>query len=138
MNPYAALADAVVVLHLAYVSYIVFGLLAILIGRLRRWNWVRNPWFRLTHVLAIVVVALEAVFDVRCPLTVWEHQLREAAGQPRPEGEFIGQIVHRLMFFDLPPWVFTSAYVSFALLVLATFLFVPVRFRRVAGAAPKS
>ena len=40
------LADLIVVLHAAYVSFVVFGLAAILLGVVFRWRWVRNVWFR--------------------------------------------------------------------------------------------
>ena len=34
------------------------GLLLVAVGGLRGWAWVRNPWFRLTHLAAIVAVSL--------------------------------------------------------------------------------
>src|SRR5262245_62640907 len=85
---YSFLADVVVGVHLAYVFYVLFGLLAILIGLACRWEWVRNPWFRWSHLLMIVVVALESVVGMVCPLTEWEDWLRAKAGQSvedRPE-----------------------------------------------------
>jgi hypothetical protein len=124
---YAWLADAVVAIHVAYVSFVIFGQLAILIGAARRWSWIRNRTFRLVHLVAIVVVASEAVLGIPCPLTVWESDLRRLAGQQAAEGTFIGRWLHDLLFFEFPPWVFTTAYVSFALLVLGTLLLVPPR-----------
>jgi len=53
----------------AYISYVVLGQLAILVGIVRRWQWIRNPWFRWTHLLMILVVAWEAVQGITCPLT---------------------------------------------------------------------
>ena len=47
------LADVIVVLHAAYVSFVVFGLAAILLGIVFRWSWVRNVWFRAIHLIAI-------------------------------------------------------------------------------------
>ena len=43
------LADIVVVIHFAYVAFVVLGLVAVLMGYVFKWNWVRNRWFRLTH-----------------------------------------------------------------------------------------
>jgi Protein of Unknown function (DUF2784) len=127
---YGILADVVVAVHVAYVSFVVLGQLAILAGVWRGWAWVRNRWFRLAHLLAIMIVALEAVFNIACPLTVWEGRLREAAGSQAVEGTFIGRWLHDLIFFELPPWVFTAVYVGFAVLVLATLWWVPPRWRR--------
>jgi hypothetical protein len=126
---YALLADLIVAVHVAYVGFVVLGELMILAGLAFRWRWVRNRWFRLAHLIAIVFVAAEAVFDIACPLTVWEDHLRQAAGQEVAAGTFVGRWLDALLFFNLPPWVFTIAYVAFAALVLATLLLVPPHWR---------
>ena len=128
-------ADLVVVLHAAYVSFVVLGLAAIIAGAILNWSWVRNFWFRMIHLIAIGVVVAEAVAGIPCPLTVWEHRLREAAGQTAYAGDFLGYWAHRLIFFRAAPWVFTLAYTLFGLAVLATFFLVPPRRsrRQVAG-----
>ncbi len=63
------LADAVVIIHAAYVGFVVFGLAAILIGVALEWDWVRGFCFRLSHLVAIALVCLEAILGVMCPLT---------------------------------------------------------------------
>jgi len=128
---YALLADVVVAVHVAYVAFVIVGQLVILAGIALRWPWVRNLWFRLAHVAAIVIVALEAVFGVECPLTVWERNLRAWAGQGVVEGTFIGRFLHNLLFYRAEPWIFTACYVAFALLVVATLVLVPPRWRPV-------
>ena len=49
------------------------------------WEWVRNWWFRVAHLVAILIVAAEAFLDIPCPLTEWEYRLRELwpGGQKR-------------------------------------------------------
>src|SRR5262249_24175615 len=74
------LADLIVVLHATYFSFVVFGLLLILLGVVFRWGWVRNFWFRTLHLTAIGIVVLEALIGMNCPLTDWEDRLREMAG----------------------------------------------------------
>ncbi len=130
---HAFLADTIVVVHLAYVSFVVFAQIFILVGYLAKWECVRNPWFRMTHFLMIFVVAVEAIVGFECPLTTWENQLRTAAGQVTNEIGFIGRLVRDLMFFQGPPWIFTSCYVGFAALVLLTLLLAPPRFRKPAS-----
>ena len=69
---YRLAADAVVLVHFSYVAFVVVGLAAILLGLVCRWGWVRNFWFRSLHLLAILIVAAEAVCGITCPLTTWE------------------------------------------------------------------
>lgn len=126
---YGLLADLIVALHVAYVSYVVFGQLAILVGVVLRCQWIRNVWFRVTHLVAIGIVAFEAAMDIPCPLTVWEENLRRLAGQPVGGETFMGRLLHNLLFYDWPPWAFTVLHISFALLVLATFVLAPPRWR---------
>ena len=133
---YSYLADFVVGAHVLYVGYVVLGQLAILAGILLRWGWVRNPWFRWTQLLMILIVAFEAIMGITCPLTRWEDNLRALAGQHVESGSFIGRALHDLMFFTAPEWVFNLCYLAFALLVLATFVFAPPRgLRRKAAPA---
>jgi hypothetical protein len=127
---YALSADFIVAVHVAYVSFVILGELAILLGLALRWKWVRNPWFRLLHLTAIVIVAGEALLSIQCPLTVWEAQLRELAGQKVAGGTFIGRCMDSILFYQLPPRVFTICYVSFAVLVLATLVLAPPRWKR--------
>jgi hypothetical protein len=132
---YGFLADVIVAIHVVYMAFVVFGQIAIMAGALLKWGWIRNPWFRLTHLLAILIVALEALFGIACPLTTWEYDLRMAAGQPVSGDSFVGRLLHNVLFYHLPPWVFTTCYVSFALLVLVTLLWAPPRpwGRRLSG-----
>ena len=84
----------------------------------------------LLHLLAILIVATEAICGITCPLTTWEQHLRELAGDTAYQGDFIADWTHRLLFYEFPSWVFTLAYVLFGLLVLATFAFAPPRWSR--------
>jgi hypothetical protein len=125
------LADAIVIVHAAFVAYVVLGMGAILAGIVLRWGWVRNAWFRVTHLAAIGVVVLETVGGVACPLTTWEHALRRRAGQTGYTGDFLGYWAHRLIFFDFPPWAFTTLYLLFGASVFLAFVLAPPH-RRIA------
>jgi hypothetical protein len=122
----ALAADLILVVHFAFVAFVVGGLAVIWIGAALRWEWVRNGWFRVAHLAAICFVAAEALLGVMCPLTVWEDALRGRGG----ETAFVARWVHRVMFYDLPDWVFTAAYVLFALVVALTWWLVPAQRRR--------
>ncbi|MEO8495553.1 MAG: DUF2784 domain-containing protein [Planctomycetota bacterium] len=127
MNLYSLIADAVVFVHAAYVSFVVLGLAAILIGCVLRWQWVRSVWFRGVHLSMIGIVVVEALFGITCPLTTWENHLRQSAGETARAESFVGRWVHDLLFFDASPWVFTVVYCLFGAVVLATFVIAPPR-----------
>lgn len=116
--PHALLADAVLLLHLAVVAFIVLGLPLILVGGRRGWRWVRRRWLRLLHIAAIAVVVAQAWLGRYCGLTVLESWLRRQAGQPAYERSFVAHWVHRLLYHDAPMWVFALLYTLFGLLVL--------------------
>lgn len=125
MDP-ARLADLILIVHLAIVAYAVLLPPLVLVGGWRRWHWVRRPGLRLVHLGLIVFVATQALIGELCPLTIWEHELRVAAGQSGYGDQgLIADLLHRLLFKRWPPEVFTAVYISYAALVLASFVAVP-------------
>jgi hypothetical protein len=114
------LADAVLVIHALFVAFVVFGQLLILAGLWQRWAWVRNFRFRLAHLAAIGIVALQAWLGVLCPLTIVENALRRRAGEAAYAGSFIQHWLHRVIFYDAEGWVFTVVYTAFAGIVALT------------------
>ena len=128
---YRLTADFVVVVHFAFVVFVVLGLLLTLIGGVRRWGWVRGIRFRSIHLAAIGLVVVESLCGITCPLTIWEQQLRNLAGQASYHGDFLATWVHDLMFFTAEPWVFTACYCSFGTLVALSWLLVPPKRRLV-------
>jgi hypothetical protein len=124
---YHVLADFVVAFHAAYVGYVVLGQLAIFAGVLFRWEWIRNLWFRWTHLVMMSIVGLEAACDITCPLTTLETTLRAWAGEVATEGSFLGRLLHDLIFFDASPRVLAALHMGFALLVIGTFVLAPPR-----------
>ena len=127
MMNYRLLVDVVVAIHAAYVGFVVFGLIAILVGRAMSWRWVRNPVFRILHLAAIGFVCAESIVGIDCPLTTLENGLRLAGGQNGYGSDFIAYWLDRLIFYDFPPRVFTIIYLAFGMLVLSTLWLVPIR-----------
>jgi hypothetical protein len=127
---YHILADLVVAFHVAYVGYVVLGQLAILLGVLLRWKWIRNPWFRWTHLIMMSIVGFEAAASITCPLTTWETQLRRLANEGAPEGSFVGRLLDSVIFINAPDWAIEAGHIAFALLVIATFVLAPPRLSR--------
>jgi len=128
---YCILADAVVAIHLALVGFIVIGMAAILLGIALKWRWVRNFWFRTVHLAMIATVVEKTILGVKCPLTVWEDQLRERAGETVEEGTFIGRMLHEILFWQVSPdmmRMLTITYYVFGLAILLVFIFAPPRW----------
>src|SRR3954467_6185060 len=117
--PYQLLANAVLVLHIAIVLFVVGGLVLIVIGNLRRWRAVNSLWFRLLHVATIGIVVAEAWLGIECPLTTLEMWLRAQANGATYSGGFIEHWLQSVLFWNAPPWVFTVAYSVFGLAVVA-------------------
>ncbi len=125
---YRIAADGVVIAHMAYVAVVVLGLPAIWMGIALRHQWVRSFWWRGGHLAMIVIVVGEAWAGITCPLTVWEQQLRDLAGQETYRGAFLANLVHDLIFYDAPPWMFAVIYTAFGMLVASSFLLAPPRW----------
>jgi hypothetical protein len=119
------LADMVLIVHALFIAFVVFGLLLIIAGWRYRWHWVRNLWFRVAHLAAILFVAVGSMLGATCPLTTLENALRVQAGQTGYSQSFIADWLHRLIFFDAAPWVFTLCYTLFALLVVVVWIRLP-------------
>ena len=120
------IADLIVAIHFGYVMLVVFGLFVILLGSALRWRFIRNFWFRVIHLAMILTVVFEALFGIPCPLTDWEYELRIAAGQQDATNvSFVARLIHKLIFFDFPPIVFTIGYCLFGLAVLVSWRLIP-------------
>lgn len=122
---YPLLANAVLIVHVAFVVFVVITVPLILLGGARNWAWVRLPWLRVTHVAGIGLVVAQAWAGLVCPLTSLEMWLRKQGGEATYAGDFIRHWLQRLLYWDAPSWLFVTVYTVFALLVLAAWLCVP-------------
>jgi hypothetical protein len=125
---YQLLADVVLFLHLAIVTFVVGGLVLVIIGNLRAWPWVNAAGFRLAHLAAIVIVVAEAWLGVACPLTTLEMWLRTKARTTTYVSSFIEHWVQRILYYEAPAWVFTLIYSLFGLAVVITWWYFPPKF----------
>ena len=128
---YLVSVDGLLVIHVLFVAFVIVGLLLTVAGGVAGWRWVRNPWFRLAHLLGIAVVVVQSWFGVICPLTTWEMAFRERAGDVTYGGSFIAHWLGKVLYYQLPAWVFVLGYSVFGLLVLASWHWVrPRSFRQ--------
>ncbi|MGI9294884.1 MAG: DUF2784 domain-containing protein [Pseudomonadales bacterium] len=120
-------ADAMLLLHVLFVAFVVLGLVFVFVGNAVGWSWVRNPWFRLTHLIAIGVVVAQAWLGVICPLTTIEMALRARAGEVTYSGSFISHWLEAILYYQAPPWVFVVCYTAFGAGVVASWFLVRPR-----------
>ena len=103
--PFAALADAVLVIHFAFILFAVLG--GVLVLRSPRWAWL--------HVPTAAWAALVALAGWPCPLTPVEQWLRRQAGEEPYSGSFIE---HYLLDVIYPPGLTREAQIILGLCVL--------------------
>lgn len=127
--PWLPLADAVLVLHIGVVLFVIGGLVAVVLGNLLGWRGVNRPAFRWLHLGLIGVVVLQAWLGELCPLTILESWLRLQGGQTGYPTGFVAHWLHRLLYWEAPMWVFALAYSAFGALVLLAWWRWPPRHR---------
>jgi hypothetical protein len=85
---YTLAANAIVLLHLGYVIFVVTGGLLVF-----RWRWIS-----LLHLPAVVWSVLLELRGWLCPLTPLELMFREAGGQAGYSGGFIEQYILPVLY----------------------------------------
>ena len=118
------LANAVLIVHVLFVAFVVAMLPCIFLGGALDWRWVRFFWLRFLHLVCIGIVSAEAWGRISCPLTTLEMWLRRQANLATYSGDFVEYWLHKALYWELPPWVFVSAYTLFLLLVIAAWILV--------------
>jgi hypothetical protein len=118
---YRALADGVLLIHLAFVLFVVAG------GFLALWR----PSLRWVHLPAAAWGAIIEFTGWICPLTPWEQTLRLKAGQVGYTGGFIERYLLPLLYPErLTPALQVWLGVAVLVLNVAIYAFVAHRLRR--------
>lgn len=123
-STYSLAADVILLIHFAFIVFVVGGQACVIAGYFRNWQWVRSLRFRICHLLAIGFVVAQAWASKICPLTIWESKLRAAAGQQAYQGTFVEYWIGRLIYYDAPLWVFAVVYTVFGALVIFSWIWV--------------
>ena len=121
-------ADLIAATHIGYFIYVVGGCVAIVVGVWRKWKWIRNPWFRLSHLAAVYIVVFENVFNVACPLNTAEWQLRSTSQSAVEASSGVGRVLDQLLFHTIPGNVLNVMYSALAVLLLVALVLAPPRF----------
>jgi hypothetical protein len=118
---YQSVVGLVVVLHLAFIGYVVFGGFLAL-------RWRRTIWL---HIAAVIWGIAIAAKRVDCPLTWLERWARARAGMaPLPPDGFIAHYISGVIY--PVGWVIGVQLVSFAVVALSWVLY----FRRGSNRRP--
>ena len=80
---YRLLADAVLIIHMAFVLWVVLGCVVV-------WRW---PWAARLHLPAVVWGAYIEFAGAICPLTTLEIEYRQRGGQAGYSGGFIDHYI---------------------------------------------
>lgn len=91
------IADFILFIHLIIAIFISAGMVIFPIGGLLSWRWCNNFSLRVTHLGLIVVVFIETLIGVNCPLTVAEDYFRAQATQK----SFIGSLMNNLLYWNV-------------------------------------
>jgi uncharacterized protein DUF2784 len=120
-----ALADSVLVFHLGIILFNLFGLVVIPLGAWRDWKFVRYLWWRAAHLGILAVVALQALFERACFLTIWHDDLVRLTGGRPSYAPLIATFIAHLIFWPLSAWVFTALYLAVSAYTAALWWLVP-------------
>lgn len=130
-NKYLLLADGILLIHFALVSFVVLGFIFIWIGYFAKWKFVRNAKFRISHALIMGIVFCESLLGIICPLTEWENYLRIQGGEGQTyQTGFIQEWIQKIMFYDFSEGTFMVLYLLFFALILITFRVIPPDFTK--------
>lgn len=129
---YKVLADAIVIIHFAWILFMLLGFIFTLCGFFYR-SFFDRWLFRTLHLCGIVYVGLLAALRQYCPLTILEYTLR---AKYNPEltypGSFIVHYIEKLVYPDVDLLVILIPTVIIAVFTIAVFIIKPpTRIRRI-------
>ena len=122
---YKVLADIIVVIHFAWISFMLIGFILTLCGPFykRFFDW----WlFRTLHLFGIVYVGLLALLREYCPLTILENMLRQKYNpELRYPGSFLVHYIEKLVYPDVNPSIILIPTAIIALFTVVVFIIKP-------------
>jgi len=93
----SALADGVLVLHLLFILWVVFGAMVAL----------HRPWLRWLHIVSLVWGILTELLPWPCPLTLLENWFEARAGVMPYQGGFLLHYLDALVYPNVSPTLLT-------------------------------
>ena len=114
---YRILADATMVVHFAFVAFVV-------VGGFLAWRW---PWVIVPHLVAAGWGLLITVFSLACPLTPVEDRFRRLAGERGLPSGFIDTYIEGVLY---PQQYVEEVRAAVAVVIAVSWIGLLVRWRR--------
>jgi hypothetical protein len=116
---YTTIAVGVLVLHLLFVLWVIFGAI---VAR-------RRPLLRWLHIICLVWGILIELFPWSCPLTLLENWLEVRAGVAPYQGGFLLHYLDALVYPNISPTLLTISGIVVCAANLAFYVFIFARSR---------
>ena len=114
--------EIVLFFHFFIFLFITFSFFLIPFGYFKKWEWVKNKYYRLIHLVLMGIILIETILGFMCPLTILENFLRNNIEVDNN----LTQIIHQIMYWNLPNYQFIILYIlSFSYLIFLWFFFKP-------------
>ena len=115
-------SEIVLLFHFCIFLFMVLSFFLIPLGYYQKWEWVKNKYYRLIHLILMGIIFIETILGFMCPLTILENFLRNDI----EINNKITQIIHQIMYLDLPTYQFIILYLlSLLYLIFLWFFFKP-------------
>ena len=120
------IADIVLIFHFCIVIFITFGFFLIPIGYKFGWVWVTNLKLRILHCGMMMVVTLETLLGITCPLTSIENNLRGVYEST----SFLSYWVKQIIYWDSPDQFFIILYCMVLVWTFSMWKLFPPRIKK--------
>ena len=115
-------SEIVLLFHFCIFLFMILSFFFIPLGYYQKWEWVKNKYYRLIHLILMGIIFIETILGFMCPLTILENFLRNNI----EINNKITQIIHQIMYWDLSSYQFIILYlISLLYLVFLWFFFKP-------------
>jgi hypothetical protein len=125
-----AFANLVAALHIAYFLFVVCGFAGIVLGARKGRTWIYNPWFRIAHLCAVLMILAEDMFHFPCALNVLESSLRAAPANAGGEPSAVSGVFDLLLRHTIPGWFLDGMYWTLGVVLVLLMFVLPPRFRK--------
>ena len=117
---YRLLADLILVIHLCFVLFAIFGGLFVL----------RRRSVICLHLPALFWGIIVQVFSLTCPLTEFENKFRSLGGEANYSGGFIDYYISLILYFPAGYWFHFALGFSLLVINLLIYSYIFTHWRR--------
>lgn len=125
---YYLLSRIVAFIHLIYVLFVFLGIVFIYVGWIAKFKVIHNVYFRVIHLVAMMVVAVQQYYLINCPLTLLEKKLLFLAGRSTYNGAFVAHLMNQY-HLNIPTELYLPLYVGLSVIFLVSFILIPPRIK---------